>query len=193
MYTVRPKLLAYSPTASANSKLTMISLFHRLKTSLGRGNRRSLCEDQLQGAAGLVSSSAIVEVRPSGLVQPVADGGNETDSNLLSLKLPKHLRIEQSRPFSITAGCLPEQADFQAILDSDSAATDLKSSNSPTSLKQLQSQQLLSHGESTLDRGTRSRRGSSIVLHSREGSISEILDVDDDSVGLTPLLSLIHI
>lgn len=171
----------------------MISLFHRLKTSLGRGNRSSLCEDQL------ISSSATVEVRhvpQSGLAHHdgVKSDKEAADQNGLPLKLPRHLRVEQSRPFS--ASYLPDQVDFAALGNSSAPPTlsvmeaEAKSSGnlaSPT-VRLLQSLKLLSQSsqeESTLDRGTRTRKGSSGVIHSREGS-----EVFDDGVETASLNSL---
>ncbi len=173
----------------------MISLFHRLKTSLGRGNRSSLCEDQL------ISSSATVEVRhvQSGLAHDaVKSSDKEADQNILHLKLPRHLRIEQSRPFS--AGCLPDQVDFAALGNGSASPTtaivanselEAKSSNltSPT-VRLLHTLKLLSHSsqeESTLDRGTRSRNSSAGLIDSREGSV--ILEDGAETASLNSLSS----
>ena len=177
----------------------MISLIHRLKTSLGRGNRNSLCEDQL------IASSATVEVRQHAQSGPgvhAKDDAAADQNGRLPLKLPRHLRVEQSRPFS--ASYLPDQVDFAtpagnlsgssptATVTADSeleAKSSSTSSNliSPTA-RLLHSLKLLrqsSQEESTLDRGTRTRNGSSGLTHSREGS-----EVFDDGVETASLNSL---
>ena len=178
----------------------MISLIHRLKTSLGRGNRNSLCgEQQLHESAscdGLVSSSAIVEVGqsyPSGLIHSMSKEEKEFVSRTPPLKLRKHFKIEQqNRPFSLTDSYPHDRTSAVFKDDPASASGQHTGENKYTSL-QVALKQLISPSvenesskldESTLDRGLRSRQGSVGVVQSREGSL-----IIDDSFDLTPLNS----
>ena len=183
----------------------MISLIHRLKTSLGRSNRNSLCEEQLQGRSrtgsdSLVSSSAIIEVRQSGLTRSITK--DEIDVKLRSelLKLPDHSirsdqhQLLQRRPLSVGGCSLPVES--RCVSDGDHltavcAEEDTKSSSLQITLRHLlprlsnrSSQSSLLDDESTLDRGSHRRTTNSGLFHSREGS-----EVFDGSAESTPLNS----